>query len=111
MTFEQAGIRVAKEKEFAELKSGLTRIFAPGRVDEFLNELDRKGIRIRDFELVLTSGVLERLDETFSTLGGRRRYELLPTSDQAQIREFYLLQVEEVDPGLRAKFQKLYRYY
>ena len=30
---------------------------------------------------------------------------------QAQIREFYLSRVEEVDPKLRTRFQKLFRYY
>jgi len=111
MTFEQAAIKIAKEKEFAELKGGLVRIFAPDRVQQFLKSLKGKGIRVRDFDLVLTSGVLERLDDGFASAGGRKLYEVLPTSDQAQIREFYLSKIEEVDPSLRAKFQKLYRYY
>jgi hypothetical protein len=111
VTFEQAGIRVAKEKEFGELKSGLARIFDAAKVERFLKGLESKGIRIRDFDLVLTSGVLERLDDGFAGFGGRKLYEVLPASDQAQIREFYLLKVEEVDPRLRARFQKLYRYY
>jgi len=38
-------------------------------------------------------------------------YEALPLSDQAQIREFYLSKVEEVDAALRTKFHKLYQYY
>jgi hypothetical protein len=111
VAFEQAAIRVAKEKEFGELKSGLVRIFAPERVEQFLKGLQSKGIRIRDFDLVLTSGVLEKLDDGFANAGGRKLYEALPTSDQAQIREFYLSKIEEVDTALRAKFQKLYRYY
>ena len=41
----------------------------------------------------------------------RTLYEALPVSDQAQVREFYLSKVEEVDPALRAKFHKLYQYY
>jgi hypothetical protein len=111
VAFEQAAIRVAKEKEFGELKSGLVRIFAPERVEQFLKGLQSKGIRIRDFDLVLTSGVLEKLDDGFAKAGGRKLYEALPISDQAQIREFYLSKIEEVDTALRAKFQKLYRYY
>jgi hypothetical protein len=111
MTFEQAAIKVAKEKQFGELKSGLTRIFAPELVERFLKGLQSKSIRIRDFDLVLTSGVLERLDDGFASSGARKLYDVLPTPDQAQIREFYLSKIEEVDPGLRAKYQKLYRYY
>jgi hypothetical protein len=111
VAFEQAAIKVAKEKEFGELKSGLVRIFAPAAVERFLKGLQSKGIRIRDFDLVLTSGVLEKLDDGFASAGGRKLYEVLPTSDQAQIREFYLSKIEEVDSALRTKFQKLYRYY
>ena len=60
---------------------------------------------------MLSSGVLERLDDGFASSGARKLYEMLPTSDQAQMREFYLSKIEEVDPALRAKYQKLYRYY
>jgi hypothetical protein len=109
--FEQAAIKVRKAKEFGELKSGLVRIFAPEKVEQLLKGLESKGIRIRDFDLVLTSGLLERLEDGFGGSGGRKLYDVLPTSDQAQLREFYLSKVEEVDPALRAKFQKLYRYY
>ncbi len=111
MAFEQAAIKVAKEKEFGELKSGLVRIFAPEQVEQFLKGLQNRGVRIRDFDLVLTSGVLEKLDDGFASSHARKVYEVLPTSDQAQIREFYLSKIEEVDPALRAKYQKLYRYY
>ena len=111
MTFEQAAIKVEKEKEFGQLKSGLVRIFAPDTVERFLKGLQSKSIRIRDFDLVLSSGVLERLDDGFASSGARKLYEALPTSDQAQVREFYLSKIEEVDTALRAKYQKLYRYY
>jgi len=111
VAFEQATIKVAKEKEFGELKSALARIFAPEVVDRFLKGLQSRGVRIRDFDLVLNSGVLEKLDDGFASSQARKVYEVLPTSDQAQIREFYLSKIEEVDAALRAKYQKLYRYY
>jgi len=38
-------------------------------------------------------------------------YQALPLSDQAQMREFYLSQLETVDIALRHKFKKLYQYY
>ncbi len=111
MSFEQAAIKVEKEKEFRELKGGLERMFARERVEQFLKGLQSKGIRIRDLDLVLTSGVLEKLDDGFASLHARKLHEVLSTSDRAQIREFYLSKIEEVDSALRARFQKLYRYY
>ena len=112
MSFEQAAIKVAKEKEFGELKAALIRVFARERVEQFLKRLQSKGIRVRDFDLMLASGALEQVDDSLGKSGvGRRLYQGLTVSDQAQMREFYLSKVEEVDPTLRAKFQKLYRYY
>ena len=113
MGFEQAAIKVQKEKEFGELKAALGRIFASEKAEQFLSKLQKKGIRIRDFDLVLASGVLEQLDDELAKRGNdaRKLYRELAGSDQAQIREFYLSKIEEVEPELRGKFQKLYRYY
>ena len=113
MGFEQAGIKVQREKEFGELKAAFTRIFVPEKAEQFLSKLQKKGVRIRDFDLVLASGVLEQLDDSLAKPdnGARKLYQELTTSDQAQIREFYLSRIEEIEPGLRTKFQKLYRYY
>ena len=41
----------------------------------------------------------------------RKLYEGLPISDQAQMREFYLSKLEEVNETLRTKHKKVYRYY
>jgi hypothetical protein len=110
--FEQAAIRVENEREFGALKAGFTRLFAPEKAERLLKRLGSKGIRIRDFDLVVSSGVMEALDDGLQQSGpARKLYEALTISDQAQIREFYLSKIEEVEPGLRAKYQKLYRYY
>jgi hypothetical protein len=111
VSYEQAAIRFEKEKEFAELKSALDRIFAADRAERFLEQVQSKRIRIRDFEIVIASGTLERLDQGLSLAGARKLYEALTVSDQAQMREFYLSKLEEVSPTLRAKYQKIYRYY
>ena len=111
MSFKQAAIRVEKEKEFGELRDSLSRVFAAERVERFLERVHSKGIRIRDFDVVLASATLEGLDEALSKSGARRLYEALSVSDQAQMREFYLSKLEEVTPALRAKYQKIYRYY
>jgi len=110
--FEQAAIKVEREKKFTELKSAIERIFAPERVEQLLQRLHRKGIRIRDFDLALAGGFFEEVDEALAkSRSARRLYESLTLSDQAQIREFYLAKIEEVDSALRHKFKKLYQYY
>ena len=109
MSFEQAGIKVEKENEFRQLKDSLIRVFAAGKTEDFLKQLTKKGIRIRDFDLVLASGALEKVDDQLT--GARKLYEVLSLADQGLIREFYLSKIEEVDSALRTKYQKLYRYY
>ena len=51
------------------------------------------------------------MDDTLAKSGAQKLYQALTVSDQAQMREFYLSRVEEVDSALRTKFQQLYRYY
>ena len=111
MGFEQAAIKVEREKEFNELKSSIAGLFANDRVEQFLNRLQKKGIRVRDFDLMLASGVPEQVSDGLEKQGARKLYEVLSLSDQAQIRELYLSKVEEVDPELRTKFHKIYQYY
>ena len=112
-SFEQAVIKVEKESEFDHLKSAIARVFADGTVEKFLRELKKQGLRVRDWDEVLAKGSLERVDDTLRQSGTRSRslYEQLTTSDRAQIREFYLFRVEEVDPKLRTKFHRIYQYY
>jgi len=109
--FQQAAIRIEKEKEFEELKGAIDRSFGSERVEEFLKQVRKSGARIRNLEALLARGVFEKVDGTLAKLGAQNLYQALTVSDQAQMREFYLSQVEEVAPELRAKFQQLYRYY
>ena len=110
MAFEQATIKVEKAREFGELKSALEQVFAADRVTQYLKKLASRNIRVRDFEGVLANGVTDAL---LGAESGKARnlYEALTVSDQAQMREFYLSKLEEVEPALRAKFSKLYQYY
>ena len=108
--FEQAAIKVEKEKEFEELKSAINRAFAPHSVEKYLKQVASAGTRIRDFDSVLANSVLERV----GALSGQKAkdlYESLPVTDRAQMKEFYLSKVEEVGPELRKKYQKIYQYY
>ena len=109
MAFEQASIKVQKEQEFARLQAALEQAFRLENVERFLKQLDRKGIRVRDFDAVLAKRVLESFGE--AGLNAQHLYEALAISDQALIREFYLSKLEAVDIALRHKFKKLYQYY
>jgi hypothetical protein len=108
--FEQATIKVEKEKEYGELKGAVGHAFGADRIEKFLKRVNREGVRVRDWDSVLTKRILEQVAEGKPS-AAQGLYEALPVSDKAQIREFYLSQVEEVDPKLRTKFQKLFRYY
>jgi hypothetical protein len=109
MAFEQATIKVEKQQEFAGLQAAVQHAFLPEKAEQFLKQLDRKGIRVRDFDAILAQRVLEGFGET--GLNAQHLYQALTVSDQAQIREFYLSKLEGVDVALRHKFKKLYQYY
>ena len=113
MSFAQAGIRIEKQQEFAELKGAVERAFSEANVIRFLKRLDSKGVRIRDLEGVLEKGCLERVDSTLKQSGktAKALYQALTVSDQGQMREFYLSKIEQVDQPTRKKFHKLYQYY
>ena len=112
MAFEQAAIKVAKPEEFTKLRSAVEQAFRPEKVDRFFKQLDRKGIRVRDFDAVLASRAFEEVvGRDGSAPSAWQLYQALPVFDQAQTREFYLSKVEAVELGLRHKFKKLYQYY
>ena len=108
-SFEQAAIKIEKQKEFAKLQAAVEQAFLPKTAERFLKQLDRKGIRVRDFDAILAQRVLESVGE--SGLMGQQLYGSLPVSDQAQMREFYLSKLDGVEVALRHKFKKLYQYY
>ena len=111
--FEQASIKVERQQEFEQLRTAIVRAFAPGTAEKFLKRMQSASLRVRDFDGVLAGRVLEQVDKALKSSGtsAGQLYRSLPLSDQAQMREFYLLKIEEVDAKLRTKFQKLYRYY
>jgi len=110
VTFQRAPIKVEKEQEFGELRGAVEQAFLPEKVERFLKQMDRKGIRVRDFDAVLAQRLLEGVVGK-AELKARELYDSLPVSDQAQMREFYLSKLETVDQALRHKFKKLYQYY
>jgi hypothetical protein len=110
MAFEQAAIKVEKAEQFGKLQAVVEQAFLPGTVEQFLKYLDRKRIRIRDFDRVLLAKALEGATAA-SDVNAAHLYQSLTLSDQAQMREFYLSKLEAVDVALRHKFKKLYQYY
>ena len=111
--FEQATIKVEKTKEFEELKAAIDRVFDPQKVERFLKRVHSDGARIRDWDALLAQRTLDAADETLAKSGktSQMLYESLSMSDQAQMREFYLSRIEDVDEALRHKFKKIYQYY
>ena len=109
MPFEQVVIKVQKEQEFARLEAAVDEAFRPEKVERFLKQLDRKGIRVRDFDAALEKRILEGFAE--AGLNAKQLYGSLSLSDQAQMREFYLSKLEGVEQSLRHRFKKLYQYY
>src|SRR4030081_3100299 len=105
VNFEQAAIKVEKAQEFARLQAAVEEAFLPEKAERFLKQLDRRGIRVRDFEAILPQRVLESVGE--SGLNARQLYEFLPLTEQVKMLEFYLSKLEPVDQVLRHKFRKL----
>ena len=100
---EQGVIPVADPQNFDAVHAAIEAAFSASGVKEFLKSIERAGLRIRDFELVLRAGILGALTAA--------EYNRLGNGDQGQIREFYLASLEKVAPELRTKFFKLYAYY
>ena len=108
--FEQGILKVEKEREFGDLRAAIGKAVAADRAAKFLKVLGSRGIRVRDLEAMFAADAIDRATgEKPGT--ARALYQSLPVSDQAQVREFYLSRIEEVDPVVRAKFHKLYQYY
>ena len=108
MGFEQAAIKIEKQQEFGKLQAAIDQAFLPGRAEQFLKQLERKGVRVRDVDALLAQKVLDGFSNP--AVSAQALYGALTLSDQAQIREFYLSKLEGIDSALRHKFRKLYQY-
>jgi hypothetical protein len=100
---EQPVLPIADPEAFGAVKTAIETSFSSGRVRDFLRSLEQKGVRIRDFEVVLGKGLLGPKSAA--------DYKRLPDGDQGQIRELYLASLEKVAPELRQQFFRLYAYY
>ena len=101
--FEQPVMPILDVQSYGAVRSAIEGSFASGRVAEFLKTLAGQGMRIRDFERVLSKGLLGKPTQA--------EYGKLGNADQGQIRELYLASLERVPAELRQRFFKLYAYY
>jgi hypothetical protein len=101
--YERPVMGIVDETTFHLVKQAIQQAFSAAGVEKFLKSLERAGLRIRDFESVLSAGKLGA--------GTAAEYAKLTNGDQGQIREFYLASLERVELPLRDRFFKLYAYY
>ncbi len=101
--FEQAIIPVQDKERFGEVNATLENVFAAGNVASFLRKVQSSGLRVREFESILSRGLIGA--------GTSALYGALGNSDRGMVRERYLDLVERVAPELRAKYLKVYAYY
>ena len=109
-TFAQATIPVYNTEVYGLLRGIFESLFS-AEIENFLKAVRNKGLLIRHYEAVLTSGAMEKASRTMKQMGitARTLYESLTMSDQAQVREFYLVRLEQVDEPTRRKFHQVYR--
>jgi hypothetical protein len=107
MGFEQAAITVEKQETFAALKARIESALGPDGVDAFMKGVIRAGFPIRQWEKLLSSGLL---DKAGSALTAKQMYADLSDSDKGLMREFYLTHIEQVPDAIREKYSKVYRY-
>ena len=101
--FEQATIAVRDEQGYAQLNALIDAAFDARDVEVFLNRTVKSKLRIRDFEGVLSRGLLGKQAIAL--------YEALPVSDQGLTRERYLRLVEAVAMEPRQRYFRVYAYY
>jgi len=109
-TFEQATIPIDNREVFDILKGVFENLFST-EVESFLKAVRKKGLLIRHYEDVLAGGAMEKASRTLKKAGmtASSLFEALPMSDRAQVREFYLVRLEQVDEATRRKFYQVYR--
>jgi len=109
-TFEQAQIPIENVEGYEQLRSVFESLFS-SEIESFLKAIRKKGLLVRHYEEVLASGAMEKASRALKQSGfmARSLYEALPMSDRSQVREYYLVRLEQVDEATRRKFYQVYR--
>ena len=110
MAFQQAGIKVEREREYIALRGAIESAVSAVNAERFLKQLSSSGVKAREFERVLERKILEKLVPELKASGStaQQLWDALSLSDQAQAREFYLERIEQVSDELREKYRKVY---
>jgi hypothetical protein len=106
MSFERAEIAI-QSAEFEKLKKVVSSALSES-ADKFLKSIEGNGLLVRQFEQILDKGLLNKA--VSGAEPAKDLYSKMPASDQGQMREFYLTRLEQVEPALRQKYKKIYRY-
>jgi hypothetical protein len=101
--FEQAAIAIRDEQGYQKLHALIDTVFDARDVEVFLNRVKKSKLRVRDYETILSRGLLGK--------DAVALYQALPVSDQGLTRERYLRLVEAVPLELRQRYLKVYAYY
>ena len=109
MPFQQAQIKVEKQQEYEQLRNAIERAIAPGTAAEFLKQVKRAALKVRNFEGVLDAKVLDLCDRVLAAgPSARELYDALGLPEQSLIREFYLERIEQIEGPEREKYRQLY---
>ena len=101
--FEKALIPVENTAPFEALSVTIARLFSASEVERHLNAVKSKGLKVRNFDGALNSGLLGA--------DAVAQYKALNPAEQGMVREQYLGALEQVDMKLRMKFKNIYGYY
>ena len=107
--FEQAGLPIVDAEKFGRLHAAISKTLDAKNAEAFLKQVTKAGIRIRHFETALQNGLLDGV-AGFQKGEGWNLFAALPVTDQAQVREHYLTEIEKVELRLRKKYQRVYEY-
>jgi len=109
LPFQQAQIQIEKQQEYQQLRCAIERAIAPATAAEFLKQVQKAGLKVRNFDGVVDRKVLERCDPTLAAgASARELYGLLGLPEQSLIREFYLERIEQISGPEREKYRQLY---
>jgi hypothetical protein len=109
MGFQQATIPIRNAEAFAKLKSLIETALKPANAPKLLAGVVETGLVVWKVDDILQKSLLEQA-AGIATGQAQDWYRQLPVSDQAQIREFYLTHIEQVDGAMRQKYKKAFRY-
>jgi hypothetical protein len=101
--FEKPVLEVQDVASYDVVRSAIQFVLSSSSAANYLKQVERLRLRVRDFEALLNRGLLGHEAVT--------AYGRLGDLDRGQIRELYLESVEHVAPELRAKYLKAYAYY